>query len=93
MRYSHFIIKDVTLSDFDELPQMEMIAFPTDQDASSSSSSLVDIMGCNLFIGNTVYVVTHFADGQVTCASVQDAGVTVQLPLDDANNFIDEYNM
>ena len=93
MRYSHFIIKDVTLSDFDELPQMEMIAFPTDQDASSSSSSSVDIMGCNLFIGNTVYVVTHVADGQVTCASVQDADVTVQLPLDDANNFIDKYNM
>ena len=71
---------------------MAMIVFPTEQDTSSSSSSSVNIMGCNHFIGNVVYVVTHVIDGQVTCASVHYLDVTVQLLLKDANNFIDEYN-
>ena len=51
IHYSHFIIQDVTLSDFDELLQMEMIAFPTEQDASGSIIISVDIMEFNLFIG------------------------------------------
>ena len=92
--YSHFIIRDVSVSNYDELPQMEMVVLPTEQqDASSSSSSLVDIMGSNIFIGDEVYVVTNVADGQVTCASVDNEQLIVQLLLEDATNLIDDYNM
>ena len=94
IRYSHFIIHDVSVSNYDELPQMEMVVLPTEQqDASSSSSILLDIMWSNLFIGNEFYVVTNVADIQVTCAFVDNEQLMVQLSLEDANTLIDNYNM
>ena len=45
IRYSHFILRDVSVSNYDEMPQMEMVVLLTEQqDASSSSSILLDIM-------------------------------------------------